>query len=104
MSSQTLGENISQPEVTNVSSHGVWLLCGNKELFMYYLKTLVYLPNRHTKSKDKMYNVIPQFAMKYKEKIPDIESILLDIGGSNIIIDSERALVALAKIKKDVEV
>ena len=36
MNSQTLGENISQPEITNVSSHGVWLLCGNKELFMSY--------------------------------------------------------------------
>ena len=36
MSSQTLGENISQPEVTNISSHGVWLLCGDKELFMSY--------------------------------------------------------------------
>ncbi len=36
MSSQTLGRNISPPEVTNVSSHGVWLLCGNKERFMSY--------------------------------------------------------------------
>ena len=36
MSLQTIGENISQPEVTKVSSHGVWLLCGNKELFMFY--------------------------------------------------------------------
>lgn len=36
MNSQLLGENISKTEVTNVSSHGVWLLAGNKELFMSY--------------------------------------------------------------------
>lgn len=36
MSSQLLGESISKTEVTNVSSHGVWLLAGNKELFMSY--------------------------------------------------------------------
>ena len=81
-----------------------WSGNGDKELFMYYLKTLVYLPNKHSKSKDRMYNVIPLFALKHQDKIPDIESILLDIGGANVIIDSERALVALAKIKKEVEV
>lgn len=36
MNSQLLGESISKTEVTNVSSHGVWLLAGNKELFMSY--------------------------------------------------------------------
>jgi hypothetical protein len=36
MSSQSLGKNTSQVEVTNVSTHGVWLLCGDKELFMPY--------------------------------------------------------------------
>lgn len=35
MSSRALGKNTSV-EVTNISSHGVWLLAGNRELFMPY--------------------------------------------------------------------
>lgn len=69
---------------------------------MYYLKTLLLLPNKISKSKDRVYEVIPQFALTYRDKLDEIESILLDIGGSNIIVDSERALVALAKIRQEV--
>lgn len=36
MSSRPLGTNTSGPEVTNVSSHGLWLLAGDKELFLSY--------------------------------------------------------------------
>lgn len=36
MSSKALGENTSAAEVTNISSHGVWLLAGDRELFMSY--------------------------------------------------------------------
>lgn len=36
MNSQARGENTSHVEVTNVSAHGVWLLAGEKELFMSY--------------------------------------------------------------------
>lgn len=36
MKSETLGINISGTEVTNVSSHGVWLLSNGKELFLPY--------------------------------------------------------------------
>ena len=36
MKSETLGINISGTEVTNVSSHGVWLLSNGQELFMPY--------------------------------------------------------------------
>lgn len=36
MSSRPLGTNSSGPEVTNVSSHGLWLLAGDKELFVSY--------------------------------------------------------------------
>ena len=36
MKSETLGINISGTEVTNDSSHGVWLLSNGKELFMPY--------------------------------------------------------------------
>ena len=36
MHSQTLGESISQVEVTHISNHGIWLLAENKELFLSY--------------------------------------------------------------------
>ncbi|MFW9865969.1 MAG: hypothetical protein ACFFEN_07710 [Candidatus Thorarchaeota archaeon] len=76
---------------------------GDKELFLYYINTLLYLPNKYSKSKEKVYNIIPQFAIQNKEKITDIEALLLDIGGSNNLADSERALVTLARIKMEVE-
>lgn len=34
--SETLGKNISAVEITNISGNGVWLLTGDKELFMSY--------------------------------------------------------------------
>ena len=34
MSSQALGRSISEVEVTNISSHGIWLLTADKELFL----------------------------------------------------------------------
>jgi hypothetical protein len=36
MSSRPLGSSTSEVEVTNISTHGVWLLAGDKELFMSY--------------------------------------------------------------------
>ncbi len=36
MNSETLGKHTSQTEITNISSHGVWLLARGKELFMSY--------------------------------------------------------------------
>lgn len=36
MSSRALGKNTSAVEVTNISSHGVWLLAADQELFMSY--------------------------------------------------------------------
>jgi len=36
MSSKALGENTSGVEITNISSHGVWLLAHDQELFMSY--------------------------------------------------------------------
>ncbi len=38
MNSQALGKSISEVEVTNISNHGIWLLTGEKELFMSYEK------------------------------------------------------------------
>ena len=36
MNSQALGKNTSVVEVTNISSHGIWLLTREKELFIPY--------------------------------------------------------------------
>ena len=36
MSSRPLGTSTSGVEITNISSHGVWVLAGDKELFMSY--------------------------------------------------------------------
>ena len=38
MNSQALGKSISEVEVTNISNNGIWLLSGDKELFMSYEK------------------------------------------------------------------
>ncbi|MDH5552507.1 MAG: DUF2442 domain-containing protein [Nitrosomonas sp.] len=36
MNSEAVGNIISHAEITHISSHGVWLLTGDKELFMPY--------------------------------------------------------------------
>ena len=36
MSSQTLGKDTSEIEVSHISPHGIWLLAGGKEYFMPY--------------------------------------------------------------------
>ena len=36
MSSELLGKASSEAEVTHVSSHGIWLLSGERELFLPY--------------------------------------------------------------------
>jgi len=36
MNSRAPGKNTSEIEVTNISSHGLWLLAGDGELFMSY--------------------------------------------------------------------
>ncbi|MCL2337902.1 MAG: hypothetical protein FWC60_10845 [Firmicutes bacterium] len=73
---------------------------GNKELFMYYAKTLLLLPNRISAAKDTVYEVLPLFVAAHGDQQPAVEALLLDIGGSNIILDAERALVALVRIRK----
>jgi len=73
----------------------------NKDVFMYYIKTLLLLPNKVSKSKDFVYKCIIKFALKFDDKRQEIEDILMDIGCSNIIVDSERALVTLAAIRKE---
>jgi len=72
------------------------------DLFMYYSKAILYLPNRISKAKDNIYSILPRFVKSNREKMQNVEEILLDIGSSNVILDSERALVALCMIKKEV--
>ncbi len=74
----------------------------NPDLYIYYAKTLLYLPNKVSKGKEQVYRTIPLFLEYYPEKRQEIEHILLDIGSTNSKIDSERALVAFAQIQKEV--
>lgn len=75
---------------------------ADQNLFWYYTKTLLLLPNKVSKGKDRVYAVLPQFARQYPERLKEIEEMLLDIGGSNIRLDAERALVTLGKIRREV--
>lgn len=36
MSSYPLGKNTSEVEVTNITKHGLWLLSGDREMFLSY--------------------------------------------------------------------
>lgn len=76
----------------------------DEKLFMYYARTLLLMPNRLSKSKDKVYELIPQFALKYRSNLESIQQLLLELGASNSIKDSERALVTWAKIQQEVMV
>ncbi len=72
----------------------------NTELYLYYVKTLLYLPNKVSKQKMDIYQSIPTFIKYHAKYRKMIEDLLLDIGSSNHLIDSERALVTLAQIRK----
>lgn len=74
----------------------------NPNLYLYYAKTLLYLPNRVSKSKEQVYRTFPLFLKYYPEKRQELEQILLDLGSTNRKTDSERALVAFAQIQKEV--
>ncbi len=77
---------------------------ANPDLYIYYVKALLYLPNKVSKSKESIYHTIPLFLNYYPEKRQEIEHILLDIGSANSKIDSERALVTFAQIQKEVSI
>lgn len=36
MQLETLGDNTSQVEITHISSHGIWILSENEEMFLSY--------------------------------------------------------------------
>lgn len=76
--------------------------CGDSELFLYYVRTLLYLPNKTSKSKELIYKKLSCFVRKYPVENNKVEEILYDIGGSNCKKDSEQALVALARIRNEV--
>lgn len=71
------------------------------KILLYYMKSLLLLPNRVSESKAEIYNCLPDFLKLYPKAKKRVEEMLLDIGGSNIKRDSERALVALARIRKE---
>lgn len=72
------------------------------DLYIYYVKTLLYLPNKASKSKQYVYSTMPVFLQYYPEKQKEIENILLDIGSTNSKCNAEKALVAFAQIQKEV--
>lgn len=83
---------------------------GDEDLFIYYAKTLLLLPNKVRKNKEDVYDYLYRFTLKYKNKYNNyeeicndylkIEELLFDMGSSNIIKDKEKSLVTLAKIKQ----
>ncbi|MCI9078508.1 MAG: hypothetical protein HFH68_06200 [Lachnospiraceae bacterium] len=73
----------------------------NPDFYIYYFKTLLYLPNKVSKNKEYLYNTVPVFLKYFPGKQEEIENILLDIGSANSKINSERALVAYASIQKE---
>lgn len=73
----------------------------NPDFYIYYFKTLLYLPNKVSKSKEYLYGTVPAFLKYFPGKQEEIENILLDIGSTNSKINSERALVAYASIQKE---
>lgn len=70
------------------------------DLYIYYVKTILYLPNKATKSKEYVYGTMLEFLKYYPEKRKEIEMILLDIGSTNVKINAEKALVTFAQIQK----
>lgn len=71
------------------------------DLYIYYAKTLLYLPNKATKNKEYIYKSMIEFLHYHPQKRKEIEEILLDIGSTNVKINAERALVAFAQIQKE---
>ncbi len=74
---------------------------ASPDFYIYYFKTLLYLPNKVSKSKEYLYGTVPAFLKYFPGKQEEIENILLDIGSTNSKINSERALVAYASIQKE---
>lgn len=78
------------------------LATENCDLFMYYTKSILLLPNKLSKYKTAIYKALPDFIKNYPSYYNEVNQLLLNIGGSNIQIDSERALTTLALIRNEV--
>lgn len=78
------------------------LAIENCDLFMYYTKSILLLPNKLSKYKTAIYKALPDFIKNYPSYYNEVNQLLLNIGGSNIQIDSERALTTLALIRNEV--
>lgn len=75
---------------------------GDTALFLYYVRTLLYMPNKVSKEKSKICKILPDFVKRYPNYLQETQHLLYDIGGSNHKKDAESALVALAQIKSEV--
>jgi len=73
------------------------------DLFIYYAKTILLTPHKNRRSKERLFGIIPNLVLRYKVKSRDFKEMLIELGGSNILKDSESAIVALAKIKYEEE-
>ena len=47
---------------------------------MYYVRDLLLCPNRISSSKDRVYELIPMFVLKYRRNLDSIRQLLLEVG------------------------
>lgn len=74
---------------------------NNADIFMYYVKTLLMLPNKLRYAKQEVYDVLYDYAKNNPMQIGDVEQVLMKMSNSNTIKDREQALVTLAKIRRE---
>jgi len=68
------------------------------DLFLRYVKSVIYLPNKIANAKDRLYELLIDFAKSSPSYKNNIKDILLKVGGGAIIKDKERALKAYVRI------
>ncbi|MCL1914193.1 MAG: hypothetical protein FWG10_10050 [Eubacteriaceae bacterium] len=71
------------------------------QLFSYYLKTILFLPNKAAQEKTRVYDALPMFVKHHGDYKCFVEETMLELGASNVIAESERSLVALARIRME---
>jgi hypothetical protein len=76
------------------------LRAGDEDLFLYYAKTLLYLPSKFSPEKEYVYKQLEKYACKFPDLARNIQELLLEIGSTSVRRESERALVAFAMIQK----
>ncbi len=73
----------------------------NADVFMYYVKTLFMLPNKLRYAKQEVYDVLYDYAKNNPTKVNAVQQVLMKMSNSNTIKDREKALVTLAKIRRE---